>query len=144
MTPSPLTLLAPFNRTIHATTRLDRSKLRVLWGPRRLHHLNGNVITPLFRHLGSSSWHSWDAGFLKALKKTRIGVLPCLVVVVSFSVAVYNGAKAALRRHQRRRRREVSRGRGRVRDGAGTCAEGGRGKVKVKVEEEGRVSGEVV
>jgi hypothetical protein len=29
--------------------------------------LNGNVDTPLFRHLGSSSWHSSDAKFIRKI-----------------------------------------------------------------------------
>jgi hypothetical protein len=88
------------SRTIHAMTYLDRSKLRVLWGPRQMHHLNGNVVTPLFRHLGSSSWHSWDAAYLKMFKKLRFSVLPCAIVIVSFSIGVWHGVRKALRKHR--------------------------------------------
>ncbi|GKZ31979.1 hypothetical protein AbraIFM66950_000978 [Aspergillus brasiliensis] len=47
----------------------NTSTLRVLTGPPenpRMHMLNGLVNTPLFRHLGSSSWHEKDARFIKA------------------------------------------------------------------------------
>ena len=32
-----------------------------------MHHLNGNVSTPVFDHLGSSSWHDYDAHLFKIL-----------------------------------------------------------------------------
>ncbi|KAL6241224.1 hypothetical protein RBB50_011903 [Rhinocladiella similis] len=57
-----------FFSTMHLFTKTNRSVLRVLWGPRRLHHLSGNVTTPLFHHFGSSSWHSYDAAFFKAIR----------------------------------------------------------------------------
>ena len=85
---------------MHATTKLDRSKLRILWGPRRMHHLNGNVVTPLFRHLGSSSWHSWDAAFFKVVKKLRVSLLPCIIILVSFSVGIWFGLRKALKTHR--------------------------------------------
>ena len=43
----------------------NRSALKVLPGP--LHSLNGKASTPLFDHLGSSSWHSYDAKFIVSL-----------------------------------------------------------------------------
>lgn len=55
-------------RTIYTMQR-NTSTLRVLTGPPenpRMHMLNGVVNTPLFRHLGSSSWHEKDARFIKA------------------------------------------------------------------------------
>ncbi|GKZ73644.1 hypothetical protein AnigIFM60653_010800 [Aspergillus niger] len=51
------------------TMQRNTSTLRVLAGPPenpRMHMLNGVVNTPLFRHLGSSSWHEKDARFIKA------------------------------------------------------------------------------
>ena len=47
---------------VHET---NRSELKVLPGP--LHSLNGKASTPLFDHLGSSSWHSYDAKFIVSL-----------------------------------------------------------------------------
>lgn len=57
------------SRTIHATETINRTNLRVLWGPNRLHQLNGNASTPIFHHLGSSSWHSYDAAFFNTIGK---------------------------------------------------------------------------
>ncbi|KAL6859552.1 putative glycosyl transferase [Trichoderma novae-zelandiae] len=42
-----------------------RGALKILPGP--MHSLNGRVTTPLFEHLGSSSWHSYDARLITAL-----------------------------------------------------------------------------
>ncbi|OTA01658.1 GT32 glycosyltransferase family 32 protein [Trichoderma parareesei] len=42
-----------------------RGELKVLPGP--MHSLNGHVKTPIFEHLGSSSWHSYDARFIMSL-----------------------------------------------------------------------------
>src|SRR5258706_8414091 len=56
-------------RAIHTLQR-DRSTLKILAGPKddpTLHSLNGDVITPLFHHLGSSSWHSFDAQMIVAM-----------------------------------------------------------------------------
>ena len=62
-----------------------------------MHRLNGNVTTPLFKHLGSSSWHSWDAAIVKAFKHSslfasaadekagkcaKLGLVPLLGIVV--------------------------------------------------------------
>jgi hypothetical protein len=52
------------------------------------------------------------------LKKSRVGVLPCVIFGVSFCFAVAQGAKIALRWH--RRREEAARGE--------------RGRLKVKAE----------
>jgi hypothetical protein len=48
-----------------------RDELRILWGPNRLHQLSGPVVTPLFKHLGLSSWHEADGAFFKKLSKQR-------------------------------------------------------------------------
>ncbi|KAH1298414.1 hypothetical protein KXX11_006981 [Aspergillus fumigatus] len=53
------------------TLQSNRSSLRILSGPPdapRLHKLNGQVNTPLFRHLGSSSWHNRDARLISLFK----------------------------------------------------------------------------
>ncbi|ETS03728.1 putative glycosyl transferase [Trichoderma reesei RUT C-30] len=42
-----------------------RGELKILPGP--MHSLNGRVKTPIFEHLGSSSWHSYDARFIMSL-----------------------------------------------------------------------------
>ncbi|KAL0932542.1 putative glycosyl transferase [Colletotrichum truncatum] len=58
-----------FASTIHALQR-NRSTLKILSGPKnniKLHQLNGAASTPLFNHLGSSSWHSFDAAFIVLL-----------------------------------------------------------------------------
>ncbi|PKX90173.1 glycosyltransferase family 32 protein [Aspergillus novofumigatus IBT 16806] len=53
------------------TLQSNRSSLRILSGPPdapRMHMLNGQVNTPLFRHLGSSSWHNRDARLISLFK----------------------------------------------------------------------------
>lgn len=57
------------NRTIF-TLQGNRRDLRILAGPSsdpRMHTLNGDVNTPLFRHLGTSSWHDFDAVLINSL-----------------------------------------------------------------------------
>jgi hypothetical protein len=49
-----------------------RDKLRVLWGPNDMHQLSGAVTTPLFRHLGMSSWHSFDGALIAVFKPGHI------------------------------------------------------------------------
>ena len=62
----------------------NRTGLRILPGP--LHSLSGRVSTPLFDHLGSSSWHTSDALFIRQFGKTVLVVLAFLLGVV---LAVY-------------------------------------------------------
>lgn len=45
-----------------------RDALHILWGPNALHQLSGAVTTPLFRHLGLSSWHSIDGAIVYMFK----------------------------------------------------------------------------
>src|ERR1700753_3913768 len=45
-----------------------RDSLRILWGPNNMHQLSGAVTTPLFRHLGLSSWHSVDGAIVHMFK----------------------------------------------------------------------------
>ncbi|PNY26821.1 Mannosyl phosphorylinositol ceramide synthase SUR1 [Tolypocladium capitatum] len=53
-----------FASVIHAY-QTDRTSLKILPGP--MHSLNGRVSTPIFDHLGSSSWHSYDAQLIVSL-----------------------------------------------------------------------------
>jgi hypothetical protein len=46
----------------------DLEDMHILWGPHRLHQLSGAVTTPLFRHLGLSSWHSADGAIVHFFK----------------------------------------------------------------------------
>lgn len=70
--------------TIHAFQR-NRTELKILGGLKenpRLHSLNGPVSTPVFNHLGSSSWHSYDAAMIVSLGKHH-GLVPlaCIAAV---------------------------------------------------------------
>lgn len=70
--------------TIHAYQR-NRTELKVLAGPPdnfKLHSLNGPVSTPIFNHLGSSSWHSYDAAMIVSLGKSK-WKLPVVLMVSS-------------------------------------------------------------
>ena len=55
--------------------------------------LNGNVDTPLFRHLGSSSWHSSDAKFIRKIvggvRKSPIGMGWVCIFIFLAGAAVY-------------------------------------------------------
>lgn len=67
------------------TLQENRSSLRILSGtPDRpsMHMLNGFVDTPLFRHLGSSSWHTKDARLILLFKDIE----PKLVFVATAMV----------------------------------------------------------
>ncbi|KAH8695108.1 putative glycosyl transferase [Talaromyces proteolyticus] len=69
------------------TLQNTRAPFRILGGTAqapRLHMLNGYVDTPLFRHLGSSSWHSSDAFLINWLGHPRKGPIIVLIVVISF------------------------------------------------------------
>ncbi|GAA99584.1 glycosyltransferase family 32 protein [Mixia osmundae IAM 14324] len=76
-----------------------RSQLKYLTEP--FHHLSGRVITPLFEHAGSSSWHQDDAKLIKRLLAwTSVyavglsiisGVLFAICVVVALSWAGWTG-----------------------------------------------------
>ena len=73
--------------------RWGRSTILVLDGVENM--LNGNVDTPLFRHLGTSSWHSSDAKFIRKIvggvRQAPVGMgwILLLVVVVVGAVYVY-------------------------------------------------------
>jgi len=60
-------------RSIHSI-QSNRPELKILSGPESsplMHRLNGDVITPLFHHLGASSWHSYDASLIMSIGKLR-------------------------------------------------------------------------
>ncbi|KAK0738746.1 glycosyltransferase family 32 protein [Schizothecium vesticola] len=85
--------------TIHAY-QPNRTTLKVLAGPPdnfRLHSLNGHVQTPIFNHLGSSSWHSYDAALIVSVGRMLGHKLPILAVVAGVVVFV------VVRRTKRRR-----------------------------------------
>lgn len=96
-----LTYLA---RTIH-TLQPNRSELKVLAGPPdnfRLHSLNGHVSTPIFDHLGSSSWHSYDAYLIVLVGKSAKWMIPFLILGaagVVYLVARICGARGPRRRY---------------------------------------------
>ncbi|KIN03418.1 glycosyltransferase family 32 protein [Oidiodendron maius Zn] len=67
------------------TLQKTRSDLRILAGPKELpnlHRLNGNVITPLFHHLGSSSWHSFDASLIVSMFEKSITAVLLLQMLI--------------------------------------------------------------
>lgn len=74
------------------TLQLNRKDLKILTGTKenpKLHRLNGEVVTPLFHHLGSSSWHSFDAASIVLLGKPEtqmwilfVGAIIAVVILV--------------------------------------------------------------
>ncbi|KAL2165895.1 hypothetical protein VTG60DRAFT_3613 [Thermothelomyces hinnuleus] len=77
--------------TIHSL-QPDREDLKILAGTRenpKMHSLNGNVSTPIFNHLGSSSWHSYDAAMIVRLGKgigSHVALFGVAAVCVAFFV----------------------------------------------------------
>jgi len=74
--------------TIHALQK-DRSELRILSGTvenANLHALNGDVETPLFHHLGASSWHSFDAFLIVSIGKLGSHLMWIFAGVVTLAV----------------------------------------------------------
>ncbi|RAL14187.1 glycosyltransferase family 32 protein [Aspergillus homomorphus CBS 101889] len=89
------------------TLQSNRTSLRVLAGtPERpsLHMLNGFVNTPLFQHLGSSSWHGRDAQWIKFFSHCdqRVSFLVIVVFLLSFvgviCFCIARGRRASPRR----------------------------------------------
>jgi hypothetical protein len=69
-----------------------RDAMHILWGPDGLHQLSGVVHTPLFNHLGMSSWHSFDGAIITLFKPGHaLGVIPfgLLLKVVAFSFTIW-------------------------------------------------------
>ncbi|PLB52779.1 hypothetical protein P170DRAFT_112203 [Aspergillus steynii IBT 23096] len=93
------------------TTQRNRTGLRILSGPPTdptMHMLNGLVDTPLFRHLGTSSWHAQDVAMFKL---TLRGSWTCLVAFgIGFGavVLVSLGAFGVMRRSLKRARATIT------------------------------------
>ena len=86
----------------------NRTDYKVLAGPegdRGMHSLNGRVSTPLFEHLGSSSWHSYDSSLIVLLGESS-WMLP-LLVGVSGCILIYVGSRCGRRVLTRLRRSSV-------------------------------------
>jgi mannosyltransferase OCH1-like enzyme len=81
-----------FASVIHAYES-DRHDLKILPGP--LHSLNGRVSTPIFDHLGSSSWHSYDAKLIVTIG-SRINLI--FFFFVGVALALFLRRKSLLRR----------------------------------------------
>jgi hypothetical protein len=91
----------------------NRTSLRILWGPNNLHQLSGPITTPLFKHLGLSSWHSVDGAILRTFKTGRLGrALGLMLKIVGFMVTVHYLRKLHRARMQRNRRIEFKREKG--------------------------------
>jgi hypothetical protein len=101
----PITPYAPFAHNSFSTSyssyisaihtlQRNRPELKVLSGPPsnpKLHSLNGDVVTPLFHHLGTSSWHSFDASFIVLLgRSAALLKLLAFAIVLTIVLAVFN------------------------------------------------------
>lgn len=71
----------------------NRTELKILPGP--LHSLNGKASTPIFDHLGSSSWHSYDAKLIVTIG-SRINLI--FFFFVGVALALFLRKKSLLRR----------------------------------------------
>lgn len=67
------------HRTYH-----DQVHLKILDST---HKLNGHVVTPLFEHLGASSWHKGDAKVILQLGLVVESVKRVPILGLAFSVA---------------------------------------------------------
>ncbi|KAL2181136.1 uncharacterized protein P884DRAFT_213794 [Thermothelomyces heterothallicus CBS 202.75] len=77
--------LATLRTTIHSL-QTDREDLKILAGTRenpKMHSPHGDVSTPTFNHLGSSSWCSYDAAMIVRLGKDVGAMFPCLALLRS-------------------------------------------------------------
>ena len=83
-----------------------------------MHRLNGDVVTPLFHHLGASSWHSFDAALIVSLGRIDKGTWIRGVVFVVFVCALGVVVWEAMLRLRLKRRRASSSGRSRSPDPA--------------------------
>lgn len=81
-----------FASVIHAY-EANRADLKILPGP--LHSLNGRVSTPLFEHMGSSSWHSYDAKLIVMLG-SKINLV--FFVFIGVALALFVRRKSLRRR----------------------------------------------
>ncbi|EPS29211.1 hypothetical protein POX_f08257 [Penicillium oxalicum] len=91
------------------TLQKERAKYRILSGTLNqpnLHMLNGYVNTPLFRHLGSSSWHAGDARLILKLKNTPPKYIALAAVIAITVLATLICCMCSLR-HRLRSRRDV-------------------------------------
>lgn len=74
-----------------------------------MHRLNGDVVTPLFHHLGASSWHSFDAALIVSLgrieRNTWMRGVAFVLFISALGVAVWVGM---LRLRLKRRRASSS------------------------------------
>ncbi|KAB8228371.1 glycosyltransferase family 32 protein [Aspergillus alliaceus] len=83
------------------TTQFNRTSLRILSGPPdrpNMHMLNGFVDTPLFRHLGTSSWHANDALLLRMVEGVGNRVLYCILTVAMVGGCIVSLTVIAARR----------------------------------------------
>jgi len=85
-----------------------RDALRILWGPNHLHQLSGAVTTPLFRHLGLSSWHSVDGAIVKKLKFGAMGHIASLALQIGVIGGVIFAAVRWYRSPARLRRKSLA------------------------------------
>lgn len=53
-----------------------------------MHNLNGDVVTPLFHHLGSSSWHSYDAAMIVSLGKPAFLLRFLAIIVINVFIVL--------------------------------------------------------
>src|SRR6266536_539053 len=94
-------LLTQYSSTMY-TLQPDRTALRILAGPGsspHMHMLNGFVDTPLFRHFGTSSWHSFDAFVINLIGRPRKGPLIALLIVASSVAGLLVAVYATIRVH---------------------------------------------
>lgn len=101
-------LTSCLSRTVF-TLQKERAKYRILSGTLNqpnLHMLNGYVNTPLFRHLGSSSWHAGDARLILKLKNTPPKYIALAAVIAITVLATLICCMCSLR-HRLRSRRDV-------------------------------------
>lgn len=86
-----------------------RDDLRILWGPNRLHQLSGAVTTPVFHHLGMSSWHAADGALMSLFKPGHaLARLLGFLLTKSFLLFLVMVGLAAWYRGATRRRRRLS------------------------------------
>ena len=91
------------NRTIHSL-QPKRNEYKILGGTKenpKLNSPNGHASTPLFEHLGSSSWHSWDAAVIVWFGHITVGEV--LLIAMAGAAVLYRVPNMIIRMQLRAR-----------------------------------------
>ncbi|GAA98906.1 glycosyltransferase family 32 protein [Mixia osmundae IAM 14324] len=80
-----------------------RRSMKIL--PGKAHRLSGHTFTPLFEHLGASTWHSWDSSVIMALGHAVNSLMSLWLPLASVAIVAIFGwhmrSRSTMQRHVR-------------------------------------------